>query len=102
MLGPARLELTVDPGARGSNQVHLYLFDRRTGRQWDRSKELTVKAFLPDRGIGPLKLEPQKAGPGHYVIRRAGLAPKGDWRLDVSARVSAFDAYDARIEVPIR
>jgi copper transport protein len=101
-LGPARLELTVDPARAGNNQVHLYLFDRRTGRQWNRSKELTVEALLPDREIGPLKLDAQKAGPGHYVIRRAGLAPKGDWRLDVSARVSAFDQYTAHIEVPIR
>ena len=101
-LGPARLELTVDPATAGNNQVHLYLFDRRTGGQWNRAKELTVEARLADREIGPLQLDPQKAGPGHYVIRRAGLAPKGDWRLDVSARVSAFDEYTARIEVPIR
>ena len=102
VLGPARLELTVDPARAGANQVHLYLFDRRTGRQWDRSKELTIEASLPDRAIGPLELDAQKAGPGHYVIRRADLAPKGDWRLAVTARVSAFDEYDARIEVPIR
>ena len=101
-LGPARLELTVDPARVGRNQIHLYLFDRRSGRQWDRAKELTVNARLPDKDIGPLALRPQKAGPGHYVIRRAELAPKGDWRLDVAARVSAFDAYSARIEVPIR
>lgn len=102
VLGSARLELTVDPAQAGSNQVHLYLFDRRTGRQWNRSKALTVAASLPDRAIGPLKLDAQKAGPGHYVIRRADLAPKGDWRLVVTSRVSAFDEYDARIEVPIR
>ena len=101
-LGPARLELTVDPARAGNNQVHLYLFDRRTGRQWNRSKELTVEAFLPDREIGPLELDAQRAGPGHYVIRRAGLAPKGDWRVDVNARVSAFDQYTAHVEVPIR
>ncbi len=101
-LGPARLELTVDPARVGRNQIHLYLFDRTSGRQWDRAKELTVNARLPDKDIGPLALRPQKAGPGHYVIRRADLAPKGDWRLDVAARVSAFDAYSARIEVPVR
>ena len=101
-LGPARLELTVDPARVGRNQVHLYLFDRRSGRQWDRAMELTVNARLPDKGIGPLALQAQKAGPGHYVIRRADLAPKGDWRLDVAVRVSAFDAYSARLEVTIR
>ncbi len=101
-LGPARLELTVDPALVGPNQVHLYLFDRRSGRQWDRAKELTVTARLPGKGIGPLTLTPRKAGPGHYVIRRAGLAPKGDWQLDVTALVSDFDSHSARLEVPIR
>lgn len=102
VLGPARLELTVDPARAGRNQLHLYLFHRRTGRQYDRVKELTVSARLPGRSIGPLALQPQKAGPGHYVIRRADIAPPGDWRLDLSARLSAFDAYTAHIEVPIK
>ncbi len=91
----------MDPSRAGQNQVHLYLFDRRTGRQYDRVRELTVDARLPSRAIGPLALSVQKAGPGHYVIRRAVLAPPGEWRLDLSARVSAFDAFNTRIEVPI-
>jgi copper transport protein len=101
-IGPARLELTADPARVGPNQIHLYLFGRATGRQYDRIEELRVTAALPSRGIGPLPLRAAKAGPGHYVIRRAQLAPAGDWRLEVSARVSAFDAYTARVEVPIR
>jgi copper transport protein len=101
-IGPARLELTVDPARAGRNEVHLYLFDRASGRQYDRIKQLTVTARLPDKSIGPLPLDARKAGPGHYVIRAADIAPPGDWRLDIAARVSAFDAYTARLEVPIR
>lgn len=101
-LGPARLELTVDPARAGRNEIHLYLFDRTTGRQYDRVKELEVAARLAGKGIGPLAFEARKAGPGHYVVRQADIAPPGDWRLDVSARVSAFDAYTSRLEVPIR
>lgn len=101
-LGPARLELTLDPARAGRNEIHLYLFDRTTGRQYDRVKELEVSARLADKSIGPLAFEAHKAGPGHYVIRRADIAPPGDWRLDVDVRVSAFDAYTARLEVPIR
>ena len=100
-LGPATLELTVDPARTGANEVHLYLFDRDTGRQFSPIKQLTVTARLPDRDIGPVRLDAQQAGPGHYVVRRAALAPSGDWRLEVSARVSAFDAYVTKIEVPI-
>ncbi len=101
-LGPARLELTVDPARAGANEIHAYLFDRRTGAQFGRVKELTVTARLLSRKIGPLRLEAERAGPGHYVIRNAALAPSGDWRLELSARVSKFDAYVTRIEVPIR
>ena len=34
-IGPARLELTVDPARVGPNEMHVYLFDRRAGAQWD-------------------------------------------------------------------
>jgi copper transport protein len=101
-LGPARMALTVDPAHTGPNEIHLYLFDRRTGRQYARVKEMTVTARLPDHGIGPLPLRARKAGPGHYVIRRADFAPAGDWHLEVAARLSAFDLYTSHAEVPIK
>jgi copper transport protein len=101
-LGPAQLELTVDPARVGSNQVHLYLFDAKSGAQFTRLKELGVEATLPDKSIGPLPLEPQRSGPGHYTVPGALLGVAGDWRLEVTMRVSAFDQYSARVEVPIR
>lgn len=101
-LGPARLELTVDPARVGANEIHLYLFDRRSGAQYDRPRELTVTALLADKQIGPLRLPASKTGPGHYTVRGAMLAPAGDWTLAVQARVSEFDAYDAKLEVPVR
>ena len=76
-LGPARLELTVDPARVGRNQIHLYLFDRRSGRQWDRAEG--ADRHRPAAGQAPsvrCPSTPRKAGPGHYVIRRADLAPK--------------------------
>jgi copper transport protein len=100
-LGPARLEATVDPARPGPNELHLYLFNRSDGRQFDQVKEMDVHARLPERGIGPIDLPAEKAGPGHYVVRRAGIAPEGDWQLEVSARVSEFDAYTAEIDVEI-
>lgn len=35
-LGPAALEITVDPARAGPNQIHLYLFDARSGAQFTR------------------------------------------------------------------
>jgi copper transport protein len=101
-LGPAHLELTVDPARVGSNQVHLYLFDARTGAQFAAVKELKVTATLPEKSIGPLPLEPQRSGPGHYTVPGAMFGVAGEWRLDVTVRVSAFDEYAAAVEVPIR
>jgi copper transport protein len=101
-LGPARLELTVDPATAGSNEIHLYLFDRETGAQWDDPKEVSVSASLSEQEIGPLEEEPRKSGPGHYVIRDAALGVSGEWTLAVSARVSRFDEHRTTVEVPIR
>jgi copper transport protein len=100
-LGPARLEVTVDPAATGANEIHLYLFDARDGSQYDRARELEVQLRLPDRGIGPLEPRLDKAGPGHYVARRALISPGGDWRLHVAALVSEFEQHRGVIEVPV-
>ena len=66
------------------------------------ARQLTVHASLPSEGIAPIALDARKAGPGHYVIGGAPLAPAGDWRLAVDARVSEFDQYGARFTVPVR
>jgi copper transport protein len=100
-LGPARLDVTVDPASAGANEIHVYLFRARDGRQWDRAQELTVQLRLPERDIGPLEPRLDKAGPGHYVARRALIAPGGDWRLQVAARVSDFAEHRAVVEVPV-
>ncbi|MDQ2630526.1 MAG: CopD family protein [Actinomycetota bacterium] len=101
-LGPAELEVTVDPARVGSNQVHLYLFDARSGAQFARVRQLEVTATEPEKSIGPLSLDAQRAGPGHYTVQGAVLGVAGDWRLEVAVRVSAFDEYAAELEVPVR
>ena len=101
-IGPARAELTVEPAQAGPNEVHLYLFDRADGTQWQAIKEFTAEASLPSRRIAPIELESRKAGPGHYVIGGAPLAPAGDWTLQIVARVSDFDEFRTRFVVPIK
>lgn len=100
--GPARVELTVDPARAGANEVHVYLFDKRTGAQYDRPRDLTITAAEPERDIGPIALDARKAGPGHYTVARADLAPAGDWSLVVRAPVSDFQELRTAFEVPIR
>ena len=79
-LGPTELEVTVDPARVGSNQIHLYLFDAKSGAQFTRVKELdgdrdparevdrAAAARTPARRPRPLH------GPGRAAQRRRRLA----------------------------
>jgi copper transport protein len=101
-VGPARLEVTVDPAKVGPNQLHLYLFDRKTGAAFDATKELDVTAALPAKGIAPIALSSHVAGPGHYVVDGASLSVGGKWTIAVTDRVSDFDEYETHFTVPIK
>jgi copper transport protein len=100
--GPLEVELTVDPARTGANALHLYVFTARDGAPFAGTKELTVTAQLPAKGIGPLPATLHRAGPGHYVADALTLAPAGTWRVTVTDRVSDFDEHTARFEVPVR
>jgi copper transport protein len=100
-LGPAQLEIDVDPARVGPNTIHLYLINPKDGSQFTETKELDVQASLPSKGIGPLTLNAQPAGPGHYVIPTAELVPGGTWHLRLTDRVSEFDEYLQTVKVPI-
>lgn len=101
-IGEAQLEVTVDPAAAGTNEIHVYLFDSQSGAQYREVRRLRVKASLPAEDIGPIAQRVQVSGPGHWVIRRAELGIKGDWELAFDARVSEFEQHSAIVEVPIR
>lgn len=100
-IGPEQLQLTVDPAAVGSNELHVYLLNPRDGSQFDGAREVTLSATQADRGIGPLAIPADRAGPGHYVAH-AALGVPGTWSLRIAVRVSDFDEYTTRVEVPIR
>jgi copper transport protein len=101
-LGPLRLEATVDPARVGPNEVHLYVLKAADGTPFAGTKELTVTLSQPGRGIGPVPATARRAGPGHYVVDTVQLVPGGDWRLNVTSRVSAFDEYATSLKVPVR
>ncbi len=101
-LGPAELEMTVEPARAGPNTIHLYLIDAKDGAQFTATKQLTVTARLPAERIGPIPLKANLSGPGHYTLTAAQLSPGGTWEIQVTDRVSAFDQYAKTIPVPIR
>jgi copper transport protein len=101
-LGPLELQMTVDPAATGNNLMHFYLINAKDGSQFNGSKGFDVLMSLPEKNIGPLKADPRKAGPGHYVVLGASFVPGGKWKVQVVDRVSEFDEYQTTVDVPIR
>jgi copper transport protein len=101
-IGPEQLQLTLDPAKPGSNELHVYLLDPKTGAQFDRTKTITIEATQPDKGIGPLTLDAEKAGPGHYVVSSAVLGAPGTWKIRVVSLVSDFDEYEKTVDVALR
>lgn len=101
MIGPVQVQLTVDPAQVGTNLMHVYLLEPKTGAQWDRAKEFRVKLVQPDKQI-ELDVTARKGGPGHYIIDGAVFSTDGTWEVRMAARVSEFDEYAKTIEVPIR
>jgi copper transport protein len=101
-IGPAELEMTVEPARVGLNTIHLYLIDAKDGSQFTATKELTATAALPAKGIGPLPLQPNLSGPGHYTFNSAELSPGGTWDIEITDRVSEFEQFSRTMRVPIR
>ena len=99
-LGDARLDYTVDPARPGANEIHLYLTDPDTGVPFEvRSAEAT--ASQPSRDIGPIELELEATGPGHFTVPAAALGVAGEWEIGVTALVSRFDQIEGSFEVDV-
>lgn len=101
-VGPAQLQISLDPAAVGSNEMHLYLLNPRDGTQYTGAKEVDVSATQPKQSIGPIEEKADLAGPGHYVVPSATFGVPGTWDVTVTVRVSAFDEYTRKLEVPIK
>ena len=101
-LGPMRLEMIIEPAEVGPNDFHLYLFDRKTGEQINRVKQLTVRLTQQDKDIGPITLDIPRKSPAHYELLDQALGVPGEWDVAVDARVSAFDVYSAEAEIEVR
>jgi copper transport protein len=101
-IGPAELEMTVEPAKVGLNTIHLYLINAKDGSQFTATKELVATADLPAKGIGPLPLKANLAGPGHYAFNSVELSPGGTWDIEITDRVSEFEQFSKTVKVPIR
>jgi copper transport protein len=93
--GPYHLELKLDPGTAGPNDIVI------TVVHGEDIAELTVSASLPSRQIGPLKYTAEKRSPTEYVVTDADLSIAGTWTLNVNVRQGEFDSYEGDAQVAV-
>jgi copper transport protein len=93
-------QISVDPARPGPNTLHVYLFDE-VGRL-TQPAGIDVTLTEPDQELGPLAVDLQPAGPGHYVGDGMTIPGAGTWTLAVSVRVDEFTATTARTVFPVR
>jgi copper transport protein len=98
--GPVLVDVTVDPAKAGPVDVHVYTLTP-TG-QVTEVAEMFVQLSLPARGVGPLDVPVQRAGPGHFAAYGFVVPLRGTWRLSVSARTSDIDQATATTTIRIR
>jgi copper transport protein len=101
-VGPLRLQMDIEPAKVGPNALHLYFFDRRTGAQVDRVKQVTVRLNQPEKKIGPIKLRIPRKGPAHYELLGQALGVPGKWEAEIDVRISRFDQHTAETTFELR
>ena len=101
-IGPLSAQLIIDPARQGANELHVYLTDPRSGRQFDKAKEVTVQLSEPKAGIGPLNASLRVAGPGHYTDSSAMIPVTGEWEALLVVRLTEFDQHEHIYDVKVR
>ena len=94
------LDLVVDPSVVGRNTIHLYVLDA-TGRPSQAVEDLRVELTFVPAGVGPIRIEPFFAGPGHWIATTEDLSFAGDWEVRVIAGLDRFTEHTAIVTVPV-
>jgi copper transport protein len=94
------VEVSVAPAAKGTNSLHVYLFDK-SGQP---TQPAGIEVGLSDAAsqIGPIDVKLQPAGPGHYTADAMTIPGDGTWTITVSVRVDEFTAATAATSFPVR
>lgn len=94
------LDLVVDPNTVGRNTLHLYVLDP-TGRPSDQVDDLRLELTYTPAGVGPIRLTPFSAGPGHWIASTEDLSFAGEWDIRVIAGVDRFTEVTTTVTVPV-
>jgi len=97
-----KVSLTITPNEVGANSFHVDL-SGADGRPADLAKKMTLELRLPEKDIGPLTREMNKAAKGHFILEDINdLSITGTWQVTLVARVTDFDEQRVDFQDPVR
>lgn len=82
-------QVSLDPARTGTNTLHLYLFDRNNALAAG-VEELAVTVSQPVAQIGPLELDAQHVGQGHFIASGVELPAEGTWTVTITFTEPGF------------
>jgi copper transport protein len=100
LTGGDRVQVSVTPAKAGPNSIELTVLDP-SGKARD-AQAVDAFARLPGTQYDRLPVALVKAGPGHYLASAVALPAAGKWELNLTVRLSQFDAYTAVAPVTVR
>lgn len=95
----AKAQLVIDPGAAGSNEIHIYA-QTKTDRLDGDVTEVSLRASGP-RGIENLKLPLLPSGPGHFTTPARTIPFAGTWTFQVTVARGKFETDSGSVRAEI-
>ncbi|MGH4034712.1 copper resistance CopC/CopD family protein [Actinomycetota bacterium Odt1-20B] len=87
--GKGTVQLDLDPGRTGSNDLHVYV-KRPNGSAFD-IPEVKVSFTLKEKDVGPLPVSPDHITTGHWSASGVQIPMAGKWKVAVTVRTSDID-----------
>ncbi|MGW6025872.1 copper resistance CopC/CopD family protein [Streptomyces sp. NPDC055099] len=87
--GKGTLQLDLDPGRTGSNEMHIFV-KRPNGSAFD-IPEVKVSFTLKSKDVGPLPVVPDHIATGHWSSSGVQIPMAGNWKVAVTVRTSDID-----------
>jgi copper transport protein len=94
------IDVTVDPAEAGPVVMHIFTLTPSGSNQY--IVDATATMSLPSKGIAPIDVPLERAGPSHFQNLNFVVPFPGDWQLVVRAYRTQVDEAAAETTVPIR
>jgi len=94
------IDVTIDPAQSGPVVMHIYTLTLSGANQY--IVDATAQMSLPSKGIAPIDVPLERAGPSHFRNTNFVIPFSGKWTLVVRAFKTQVDEAAGQATVPIR